>query len=149
MTLEKLQKDMIQAMKDKDTTRKSVLSSAIGAIKNAAIAKKCRDNISEGLVDEVLLKEKKTIQEQIATCPVDRIETFKEFNEKLSIINEYCPKLLADPVEIENIIRKLCDEAQVALTKANKGPVMKTIMPYFKGKADMAVVNKVLTALLH
>lgn len=148
MTLEKLQKDMIQAMKDKDTVRKSVLSSAIGAVKNAAIAKKCRDNISEGLVDEVLLKEKKTVQEQIATCPADRVETLKEFNEKLSIIDEYCPKLLDDPVEIENTIRKLCEEAQVVLAKANKGPIMKTIMPYFKGKADMAVVNKVLTALL-
>ena len=149
MTLEKLQKDMIQAMKDKDTTRKSVLSSAIGAIKNAASAKKCRDNISEALVDEVLLKEKKTIQEQIATCPVDRVETLKEFEDKLNILNEYCPKLLDNPAEIENIILKLCGECHADLTKANRGPIMKIIMPYFKGKADMAVVNKVLTALLH
>ena len=148
MTLEKLQKDMIQAMKDKDALRKSVLSSAIGAVKNAAIAKKCRDNIDEGLVDEVLLKEKKTVQEQIATCPADRIEMLKEFEEKLKIIDEYCPKLLDDAAEIESIIRKLCEEAQVVLTKTNKGPVMKTIMPHFKGKADMSVVNKVLTSLL-
>ena len=148
MTLEKLQKDMIQAMKDKDVVRKSVLSSAIGAIKNAAIAKKCRDNVDEGLVNEVLLKEKKTVQEQIATCPADRVEALKEFNEKLSIIDEYCPKLLDDPIEIEAVIRKLCDEAQISLIKLNKGPVMKVVMPNFKGKADMAVVNNVLTALL-
>ena len=45
MTLENLQKEMIQAMKNKDTVRKGVLSSAIGAIKNAAIAKQCRDNV--------------------------------------------------------------------------------------------------------
>ena len=38
MTLEMLQKDMISAMKAKDADRKSVLTSAIGAIKNAAIA---------------------------------------------------------------------------------------------------------------
>ena len=148
MTLEKLQKDMIQAMKDKDTVRKSVLSSAIGAVKNAAIAKKCRDDISEELVDEVLLKEKKTVQEQISTCPTDRVEMLKDFEEKLNIIDEYCPKLLDNPAEIEVTILKLCGECHAPLTKANKGPIMKIIMPYFKGKADMAVVNKVLTSLL-
>jgi len=149
MKLETLQKDMIQAMKAKDINRKSVLSSAIGAIKNAAIAKQCRDNISEALVDEVLLKEKKTIQEQIATCPVDRVETLKEFEDKLNILNEYCPKLLDNPAEIENIILKLCGECHADLTKANRGLIMKIIMPYFKGKADMAIVNKVLMSLLN
>ena len=148
MTLEKLQKDMIQAMKDKDTNRKSVLTSAIGAVKNAAIAKKCRDNIDESLVNEVLLKEKKTLQEQIATCPADRVETLNDFKEMLAILDEYCPKLLDDPIEIESVLRKLCKGAQVELAKTNKGLIMKTIMPYFKGKADMSVVNKVLTTLL-
>ena len=149
MKLETLQKDMIQAMKAKDINRKSVLSSAIGAVKNAAIAKQCRDNIGEALVDEVLLKEKKTIQEQIATCPVDRVETLKEFEDKLNILNEYCPKLLDNPAEIENIILKLCGECHADLTKVNRGPIMKIIMPYFKGKADMTIVNKVLMSLLN
>ena len=148
MTLETLQKDMIQAMKSKDAIRKNVLSSAIGAVKNAAIAKQCRDNISEALVDEVLLKEKKTLQEQIDTCPADRIETLNEFALRKSILEEYCPKLLEDPVEIEAAIRKLCDEGQVELTKANRGVIMKLVMPNFKGKADMSIVNKVLTSLL-
>ena len=57
MTLEQLQKDMIKALKDGDVTRKLVLSDAIAAVKNAAIAKRCKDNITEELVNEVLLKE--------------------------------------------------------------------------------------------
>jgi uncharacterized protein YqeY len=148
MTLETLQKDMISAMKTKDVDRKSVLTSAIGAVKNAAIAKQCRENISEELVNEVLLKEKKTLQEQLDTCPADRLEKRAEFEKKLSIINEYCPKLLDNPSEIETIIFKLCAEASVELTKANRGAVMKTVMPYFKGKADMPTVNKVLIEVL-
>lgn len=148
MTLEILQKDMISAMKTKDVDRKSVLTSAIGAIKNVAIAKQCRENISEELVNEVLLKEKKTLQEQLDTCPTDRLEKKAEFEKKLSIINEYCPKLLNDPVEIENTIFKLCTEASVELNRINRGAIMKTVMPHFKGKADMAIVNKVLTDLL-
>lgn len=72
MTLEQLQQDKIQAMKNKQPIKKEVLSSAIGAIRNAAIAKQCKDNITEKLVDEVLLKEKKILQEQIDKCPAER-----------------------------------------------------------------------------
>lgn len=148
MTLEKLQKDKIQAMKTKDDVRKNVLTNVLGAIKNAAIAKQCRDNITESLVDEVLLKEKKILQEQIDTCPSSRTETLKEHLLRMLILEEYCPKLLNDPIEIESTIRRLCGECHVDLTKNNKGPIMKIIMPYFKGKADMKVVNEVITSIL-
>jgi uncharacterized protein YqeY len=47
MTLETLQNEMIQAMKNQNRTRKLVLSEMIGIIKNAAIDKGCRDNITE------------------------------------------------------------------------------------------------------
>jgi uncharacterized protein YqeY len=148
MTLENLQKEMIQAMKNKDTIRKNVLSSAVSAVKNAAIAKQCRDNIDESLVNEVLLKEKKTLLEQIETCPADRTEKRAEYEEKLAILEEYCPKLLDNPVEIEDIVRKLCGECHAELSKNNRGAVMKIVMPYFKGKADMKVVNQVIGGLL-
>lgn len=148
MTLEVLQKEMIQAMKDKDAIKKSVLSSAISAVKNAAIAKQCRDNITEDLVNEVLQKEKKTIQEQIDTCPTDKVEMLDTYREKLAIIEEYCPKLLDDPVKIADIIQCLCFDAKVDLLKSNRGSVMKIVMPHFKGHADMKVVNQVVGGLL-
>ena len=148
MTLEILQKEMIQAMKDKDAVKKSVLSSAISSVKNAAIAKQCRDNIDEALVNEVLQKEKKTIQEQIDTCPTDRTEKLAEYNAKLGILNEYCPKLLDDPNKISDIILNLCFDNKIDLIKANRGNVMKVVMPHFKGHADMKVVNQVIGELL-
>lgn len=148
MTLEILQKDMIQAMKAKDSVRKNVLSSAISAVKNAAIAKQCRDNIDEALVNEVLQKEKKTVQEQIDTCPVDRTEKLAEYTAKLAVIEEYCPKLLDDPVKISDIIKNLCFDNRIDLVKANRGNVMKVVMPHFKGHADMKVVNQVVGGLL-
>lgn len=148
MTLEFLQNDMKQAMKDKLPMKKEVLSSAIGAIKNAAIAKKCKDNIPEELVNEVLLKEKKTLQEQIDTCPEDRGELLSEFLYKLDIINMYCPKLLDNPEEIKDIIVKELAAAGVESVKTNRGAIMKLIMPIFKGKADMKTVNQVIGELL-
>ena len=148
MTLEQLQKDMIQAMKSKDILTKEVLSSAIGAIKNAAIAKKCKDNISEELVNEVLLKEKKTLQEQLDTCPADRLELILAYGTKFDILNKYCPKLLDNPEEIKNIILSELAAAGIEPVKANKGAVMKTVMPQFKGKADMKIVNQVIGEML-
>ncbi len=148
MTLEQLQKDMIQAMKDKDINKKSVLSGAISAIKNAAIAKKCKDDITEELVNEVLLKELKTLNEMIATCPISRNDLLSEYVDKRDALNEYVPKLLNNPVEIESTIRKLCGECHAALTKNNRGAIMKIVMPYFKGKADMKVVNETIQRML-
>ena len=148
MTLEQLQKEMIQAMKDKQPIKKEVLSSAIGAIRNAAIAKKCKDNITEELVDEVLLKEKKTLQEQIDTCPTERIDLKNVYREKMVFLEPYCPKLITDPQVIELAIKTELAVAGIEPVKANRGAIMKIIMPQFKGKADMKVVNKVIGEIL-
>lgn len=150
MTLEQLQKDMIAAMKAKDELKKRVLSSAINAIKNAAIAKKCKDNITEDLVNEVLLKEKKTIQEMIDTCPdtFERHDTYIEYVNMLNIIDAYAPKLETNPVIIELDIKMQLAAAGIEPVKSNRAAIMKTIMPHFKGKADMKVVNQVIGEIL-
>ena len=80
MTLEKLQSEMIQAIKNQDKTRKLVLSSLVDAVKKAAIDKNCRDNITESMVDEVLLKYKKMVQEMIDTCPADRAGALRSYH---------------------------------------------------------------------
>ena len=148
MTLEFLQKEKIQAMKEKNILKIEILSSIIGAIQNAAIAKKCKDNITEELVNEVLLKEKKILQEQIATCPADRIVMLANFVRKMEYLNEYCPTLMDNPEEIREIVVKELAAAGIEPVKANKGAVMKIVMPQFKGKADMKVVNQVVSELL-
>ena len=63
MTFEKLQQDMIAAMKARDADRKEVLSNLVSAAKKAAIDKQCRDNITEEIVDAAILKELKTAKE--------------------------------------------------------------------------------------
>ena len=77
MTLDMLNKDIIEAMKCGDTLTRDVLRSAVGNIKKVAIDKRLGDNITEAVVDEVLLKEQKTLQEMIDTCPADRSDVLK------------------------------------------------------------------------
>lgn len=148
MTLEKLQSEMIQALKDGNKFRKMVIADLVGSVKKAAIDKNCRDNITESLVDEVLLKCKKTAQEMIDTCPADRVATLAEYKNQLEIINEFAPVLIVNEDVIRDMIQNELSKNGIEPEKKNKGVVMKTIMPMFKGKADMSVVSKVVGGML-
>ena len=69
MTLEALRKDMVAAMKAKDKTTKDAVSSLVSAVKKVAIDEGCREDVTEALVDRVIMKEMKTVKEQLYTCP--------------------------------------------------------------------------------
>ena len=146
MTLETLQAEMISAMKNKNKTRKDTISSLIGAVKKTAIDKMCKDDITETLVNEVILKEKKTVQEMIDTCPVERTELLNEYTERLKVIDEFAPKIVSDEAEVRKIVNHLL--AITDIQEDNKGAVMKAIMPKLKGKVDMKIANKVLNEIL-
>ena len=74
MQFAELQKQMIAAMKAKDKVRKEAISSLVSAAKKVAIDEGCRDDISEEIVGRVILKEMKTVKEQIDSCPADRTD---------------------------------------------------------------------------
>ena len=142
MTLETLQKDMIAAMKAQNKVKKDALSAIIGNIKKTAIDEKCKDNITEELVNRVILKEKKTVQEMIDTCPADRTDTLFALRVRMAIIEEYAPKMMSDE-EIKDAILTLLSEAGLEPVKDNEKKAMKIVMPYFKGKADMSMVRRI------
>lgn len=140
MLFENLQKEMVNAWKSGDMVKKNELSSLIDLVKKAAIEKKCRDNITEEMVDTAILKEKKMLQEMIETCPVDRNDLKAEYIAKLTVVNEYAPVLLDNPEEI----KKMISESGIELTKSNRGNIMK----FLKGKCDMKVANQVVGTML-
>lgn len=147
MTLEKLQSEMIQAMKSGNKLRKSVLSGLVDAVKKASMTNKGRVEITEQLVDEVLLKYKKMVQEQIDTCPADRTETFEEYKAQMAVVAEFAPTLITDETEIHNLILDIVNN-EYEFTKVNRGKIMKIIAPSLKGKADMSIVNQVIGGML-
>lgn len=147
MTLEILQSEMIQAMKNKDKTRKSVLSGLVDAVKKASMTNNGRVEITEKLVDEVLLKYKKMVQEQIDTCPTDRTETLEEYKAQMAIVAEFAPTLVTDETEIRYLILDIINNEH-EFSKSNRGVLMKILAPVLKGKVDMGVVNKVLGGML-
>lgn len=148
MTLEKLQSEMIKAMKNKDKCRKQVLSNLIDRIKTTAINNNCRNDIPEALVDEVLLKYKKMVQEMIDTCPEDRQATLEDYRMEMAVVREFAPELITDEVEIKRIVNDIYVDHQVDLVKSNRGQIMKLISTNYKGKVDMSVVSKVVGSML-
>ena len=146
MKLEQIQESIKNAMKCHATLQVETLRSVVAAVKKAAIDKRCE--ITDELVDEILLKEVKIIQEQIDTCPAARSDLLEEYEHRLAIVNVHAPKLITDPVKIAEWIETILDSAGIVVETANKGIIMKTIMPVVKGKVDMAVVNKVVANLI-
>jgi uncharacterized protein YqeY len=144
MTLEVLQKEMVSAMKAHDKPRKETISSLISAVKKAAIDEKCKDNITEELIDRVLLKEKKTVQEMIDTCPADRTETLAEYKQRMAVIDEFVPKMMTEEETRQAIYHII---ATVDIQQTGKGALMKAIMPRLKGKADGKMINKIVSEI--
>ena len=143
MNLETLQKDMIAAMKAKEKLKKETISSLISAVKKAGIDSGDRENIPEELVNQTILKEVKTLQEQVDTGPAEREDLKEEYTRRLAIAKAYAPTLLSAE-EVKEILEK--DFADVIASK-NKGQIMKAVMPSLKGKADGKVINQVVGEL--
>ncbi len=143
MTFETLHGDMVAAMKARDKERKAVLSQLIADVKKAAIDAGTRDDIGEALVDQVILKSKKTAREQLDTCPDERAELKAEYQYAYDVICEYAPKMMSDD-EIRAFLT--AEFADVIATK-NKGQIMKAIMPALKGKADGKAINAIVAEL--
>lgn len=143
MQMEQLQKDMIAAMKAKDKPRKEAISSLVSAVKKAAIDAGCRDDIKEDMVDQVILKELKTVKEQIDTCPAEREDLKAEYQFRYDVIQEYAPSLMSEEEIRSFIMEKFAD----IVAQKNKGMIMKNVMPELKGKADGKLINQVVAKL--
>ena len=143
MTLEVLQKDMIAAMKAKDKEKKDSIASLVSAVKKVGIDNGCRDNIPEDMVNQAVLKELKSVKEQIDTCPADRTDLLAQYQARYDLYQTYAPAMMSAE-EVEALLQEKF--AEVLATK-NKGQIMKTVMPELKGMADGKVINQVVAKL--
>ncbi len=143
MQFETLQKAMMAAMKARDKARKDSISVLVSAAKKLAIDEGCRENIPDELVDRAILKEIKSVKEQIDTCPDERTDLKEQYTATLAVMEEYAPKMLSEE-EIKAILNEKF--AEIIATK-NKGQIMKAVMAELKGKADGKLINKVVAEL--
>ncbi len=144
MQFDKLQKAFVEAMKARDKERKEAISALISAVKKTAIDAGCRDNIPDDMVDRAVLKEIKTVKEQIDTCPASRQDLLDEYTTRYNIMQEFAPVLMS-----EEEIRKVIDEKfSDVVASGNKGMIMKAVMGELKGKADGKLISSIVNSLV-
>ena len=120
MKLEIIQESIKIAMKTHATLEVETLRSVVAAVKKAAIDRQCE--ITEALVDEMLLKEVKIIKEQIETCPATRPEILEEYEHRLMIVENFAPKLVTDEAQITHMVVAALTQAGIdPATVINKG----------------------------
>ena len=143
MELATLQSAMIAAMKAKDKPRKDAISALVSAVKKAGIDAGCREDIPTSMVDQVILKELKSVKEQIDTCPDSRADLKEEYQFRYNVMQEFAPQQMSAE-EVKTVLQEKF--AEVLATK-NKGMIMKAVMAELKGKADGKVINQVVAEL--
>lgn len=143
MQFAELQKAMIDATKAKDKERKDTIAVLVGAAKKSAIDAGCREDIPEDMVNQAILKEIKSVKEQIDTCPGERTELLESYKRRMAVMEEFAPKLLSAD-EVKDILTTRFSDV---IATGNKGLIMKTIMGELKGKADGKIINAVVAEL--
>lgn len=148
MTYETLHNAMTDALKAGRKEEKSAIAGFIAQIQKTAIDKGCRDNITEELVNAELIKIKKSVQEQIDTCPITRADLLDKYCYEMAVLSKYAPIVIDNETTIrDEIIRVIGSET---IDKKQRGTVMK----HFKGEIakgvfyDMNRVNKVVGEML-
>lgn len=143
--LVQLRKDNMQAMKDKDTLKKGLLSLVISAI--ALAEKEAHEELSYENELGFVQKELKQTKESLHETPSDRTELIAEAKRKIEILESYLPKQLSEE-EIKQAILLILEEKGLEPIRRSQGVVMKEIMAKYKGQTDGKTVNSVLSSVL-
>lgn len=144
--VKELDKDIIEAMKAKDSVRLTTLRGVKGTMKLQSIDHK--KEINDELLIDVVSKEIKTRNESIKEFEKgNRQDLIDKTQEKIEILNKYLPEQLTEE-EIIEIIDKVFAEVNPTSIK-EMGKVMGAVTPLVKGKADMGVVSSLIKAKLN
>lgn len=136
-----LDKDIIDAMKAKDTIKLATLRGVKGAIKLQNIDHK--KEINDELLIDVVSKEIKTRNESIKEFEKgNREDLITKTKQEIEILNKYLPEQLSEE-EINTIIDEVFAEVNPAGIK-DMGKVMGLVTPKVKGKADMGYVSGII-----
>lgn len=140
--LDRLNDDMKQAMKNKEKEKLSVIRMLKASLQNEAI-KFGKQQLSEDEELTVLSREVKQRKDSLQEFQnAGRDDLVEKLQAELTYVEIYMPEQLSEE-EVLAIVQETVAEVG-ASSKADMGRVMGAIMPKVKGKADGALVNKLV-----
>src|SRR5437763_8797636 len=133
---ERIDSDLKQSMRAKNTSKVGVLRMLKSALKYAAIAKSGSEaELSDAEAAQVIRKQAKQRQDSIESFEKGgRAELAAKEKEELSILNTYLPQGMS-PDELAKVVRETIAELG-AKSKAQMGSVMKELQAKVAGRAD-------------
>src|SRR6266536_2528942 len=137
MTLsQRIDSDLKEAMRAKDTTKLSVLRMLKSALKYGAIAKSGAEaELSDAEAAQVVRKQVKQRQDSIKSFEKGgRAELAAKEKEELLILDAYLPQAMSSD-ELAKVVRETIAETG-ATSKAQMGGVMKVLQTKVAGRAD-------------
>ena len=142
MTLsEKINKDMVDYMKSKDSFSLGVVRMVKGAIQLEKINLKRELNDDE--VINVISKQIKMRNDSINEfAKANRNDLVEQYQKEIELLNKYLPEQLT----LEEV-NKIIDEAFTKINPTSSkdmGLIMKEVSPLLKGKADMGKVSSMI-----
>ena len=143
---EKIQKDYIQALKDKETLKKSALNYLIAQIKNKKIELQ-RDPNDEEIIS-LIKKEVKSLNEAISFLEkANKPEELQEEKEKKLILENYLPATLNEE-QTKSLIESAFRNLNITDLKTQRGLLMKELMATHKTELDPALLNSLINTML-
>ena len=144
--IDEVRSQMMAAMKNKEKERKDALSMLLSALKNKAIDK--RADLTEAEEYEVVKKEIKQTKETMELAPADRTDIKEACAVRIAVYQEFAPEEMSEDA-IKAAVQEVLDALGITEPSGkDKGKVMKELMPKVKGKADGALVNKIVGEML-
>ena len=146
MLKEQLQKDLLDAMKNKDKDKLNTLRSVKGAVQLEVINNKKEEN--DELILEVISKQIKMRNESIKEFEkANRKDLIQSYEKEIEILKKYMPKELSAE-ELNEIIDEVFEIIKPESIK-DLGKVMKELTPKVKNRCDMSKLNSILREKLN
>lgn len=143
---ERIDSEMKDAMRNKDSVRVSIMRMAMAAVKNTEIAKKVK-KLEEADVIQVIQKMIKEHRESITQFEKgNRMDLVNKEKAELEILQKYVPAEMNEE-ELISVVKATLQEAGIA-SKADSGKAMKAVMEKVKGRADGKLVSQLVMSLL-
>lgn len=140
-----IQKDMVQAMKERNEIKKETLRLVLSEIKNEQI--KQRKELGDEDVTKILKRGIKTRQEALALFQQgNRGDLVDKTKIEIKVIESYLPKQLSKE-QLENIVAEIIKETG-AETAKDAGRVMKAVMEKYGSQADGKTVQQIVSSKL-
>ena len=152
MLIDTLRQERKKALIIKDKQKNEVLQLVINRINSMAKEKEIKKKppLTEEEALSAIISEVKQINETLRTTPSDRTDILEMNTYKLKILEVYLPKQMSE-VEIRAEIEKALESLGLSgkATNADRGQIMKELMPTVKGKVDGKIVAKLVESYLN